>query len=216
MRKVKLILAGVMSLSLAACKPNLNIDASATAEASSAPEYTITNSVDLVTSEADMTGYQWLYDTDPPFVETTFQESIRMFTEKGSGILYYGRTNCPWCQRAVPVLDEVAKETGVTIYYIDAQQPLATAADGSVDAAKSQEVYQELLSYISPILEKDEDGEPAFQIPEVIGVKNGEIVGHHLSLVDSFSLDSEDAQMNDEQVAELKDIYRRIIAATAD
>lgn len=216
MRKVKLILAGVMSLSLAACKPNLNIDTSATAEASSAPEYTITNSVDLVTSEADMTGYQWLYDTDPPFVETTFQESIRMFTEKGSGILYYGRTNCPWCQRAVPVLDEVAKETGVTIYYIDAQQPLATAADGSVDAAKSQEVYQELLSYISPILEKDEDGEPAFQIPEVIGVKNGEIVGHHLSLVDSFSLDSEDAQMNDEQVAELKDIYRRIIAATAD
>lgn len=216
MRKVKLILAGVMSLSLAACKPNLNIDASATAQASSAPEYTITNSVDLVTSEADMTGYQWLYDTDPPFVETTFQESIRMFTEKGSGILYYGRTNCPWCQRAVPVLDEVAKETGVTIYYIDAQQPLATAADGSVDAAKSQEVYQELLSYISPILEKDEDGEPAFQIPEVIGVKNGEIVGHHLSLVDSFSLDSEDAQMNDEQVAELKDIYRRIIAATAD
>lgn len=215
MRKVKLILAGVMSLSLAACKPNLNIDASATAQASSAPEYTITNSVDLVTSEADMTGYQWLYDTDPPFVETTFQESIRMFTEKGSGILYYGRTNCPWCQRAVPVLDEVAKETGVTIYYIDAQQPLATAADGSVDAAKSQEVYQELLSYISPILEKDEDGEPAFQIPEVIGVKNGEIVGHHLSLVDSFSLDSEDAQMNDEQVAELKDIYRRIIAATA-
>lgn len=216
MRKVKLILAGVMSLTLAACKPNLNIDASATAEASSAPEYTITNSVDLVTSEADMTGYQWLYDTDPPFVETTFQESIRMFTEKGSGILYYGRTNCPWCQRAVPVLDEVAQETGVTIYYIDAQQPLATAADGSVDAAKSQEVYQELLSYISPILEKDEDGEPAFQIPEVIGVKNGEIVGHHLSLVDSFSLDSEDAQMNDEQVAELKDIYRRIIAATAD
>lgn len=216
MRKVKLILAGVMSLSLAACKPNLDIDTSATAQASSAPEYTITNSVDLVTSEADMTGYQWLYDTDPPFVETTFQESIRMFTEKGSGILYYGRTNCPWCQRAVPVLDEVAKETGVTIYYIDAQQPLATAADGSVDAAKSQEVYQELLSYISPILEKDEDGEPAFQIPEVIGVKNGEIVGHHLSLVDSFSLDSEDAQMNDEQVAELKDIYRRIIAATAD
>ncbi len=216
MRKVKLILAGVMSLTLAACKPNLNIDASATAEASSAPEYTITNSVDLVTSEADMTGYQWLYDTDPPFVETTFQESIRMFTEKGSGILYYGRTNCPWCQRAVPVLDEVAQETGVTIYYIDASQPLATAADGSVDATKSQEVYQELLGYISPILEKDEDGKPAFQIPEVIGVKNGEIVGHHLSLVDSFSLDSEDAQMNDEQVAELKGIYRRIIVATAD
>ncbi|MDY6282959.1 MAG: hypothetical protein SPL40_07905 [Erysipelotrichaceae bacterium] len=216
MRKVKLILAGVMSLTLAACKPNLNIDASATAEASSAPEYTITNSVDLVTSEADMTGYQWLYDTDPPFVETTFQESIRMFTEKGSGILYYGRTNCPWCQRAVPVLDEVAQETGVTIYYIDASQPLATAADGSVDATKSQEVYQELLGYISPILEKDKDGKPAFQIPEVIGVKNGEIVGHHLSLVGSFSLDSEDAQMNDEQVAELKDIYRRIIAATAD
>lgn len=216
MKKWNLIFAGVMSLALVGCGPKLEIDKDVTAVPSQPAQYTITNPVDLVTTEADMSGYQWLYDTDPPFVETSFQESIRMFTEKGSGILYYGRTNCPWCQRAVPVLDAVAKETGVTVYYIDAQKPLATAADGSVDAARSQAVYQELLGYISSILETGEDGEPSFQIPEVIGVKNGEIVGHHLSLVDSFSLDSDDAQMNEEQTAELEDIYRQIIAATAD
>lgn len=202
---------------LAGCgSASLETEASASPSPSASVKYTITNPVDLETSYADMTGYQWLYDPSPAFVEITFEESIRMFSEKGTGILYYGRTNCPWCQRAVPVMNEVAQDMGVTIYYIDASKALAVNEDGSVDQERSTELYDELISYIGDVLPLDEEGQPSFQIPEVLTVKNGEITGHHLSLVDSFELTSDDAQMTEEQEAELADIYRRMFLTVVD
>ena len=111
---------------------------------------TITNSVEFNTTTADMSGYKWLYDSEPAFVEMTLEESVRMFSEGGSGILYYGYAGCPWCERAVPILNEVAKELGVTVYYIN------------VHAQTTMEAYNELLTYITPILETDSNGEPEF------------------------------------------------------
>ncbi len=183
---------------------------------SAAPEITgtavITNPVDIVTLEdpADLSGYQWLYDDKPAFALITLQESIRMFSEKGSGILVYSSDTCPWCNRAIPVLNDVLKEYGVRAYYVDTNMPIAP------DKEQSKKLYDELCSYIVSIFELDEDGEPTFQIPEVIAVKNGEIVGHHLSLVDSFVLADEESQMTDGEIEELKTIYRGLIEAAAD
>ncbi len=173
---------------------------------------TITNPVDIVTLEdpADLSGYQWLYDDKPAFALITLQESIRLFREKGSGILVYSSDTCPWCNRAMPVLNEVLKEYGVRAYYVDTNMPIAP------DAEESRKLYDELCSYIAQIFELDENGEPTFQIPEVIAVKNGEIVGHHLSLVDSFILADETSQMTDGEREELAEIYRGLIEAAAD
>ncbi len=165
---------------------------------------TITNSVEFNTTTADMSGYKWLYDSEPAFVEMTLEESVRMFSEGGSGILYYGYAGCPWCERAVPILNEVAKELGVTVYYIN------------VHAQTTMEAYNELLTYITPILETDSNGEPEFKVPEVIGVKNGEITDHHLALVDGFKIESDESQLDDSQKEEMENIYRTIIKSVAD
>lgn len=185
-------------------------------DATTKPEYTFTNPVPLETSPADMSGYYWLYDPSPAFTEISFADSIRMFTEKGTGLLYYGRTNCPWCQRAVPILDEAAQEMGITVYYIDAARPLAVGEDGAIDTKRANEIYNQLVEQIKEILKEDENGGYNFQIPEVIAVKNGKIVGHHLSLTDDFSLTNEDEQLNDDQKAELKKIYEDMILSIAD
>lgn len=165
---------------------------------------TITNSVEFNTTTADMSGYKWLYDSEPAFVEITLEESIRMFSEGGSGILYYGYAGCPWCERAVPILNEVAKDLGVTVYYIN------------VHAQTTMEAYNELLTYITPILETDSNGEPEFKVPEVIGVKNGEITDHHLALVDGFKIEGDESQLDDSQKEEMENIYRTIIKSVAD
>ena len=148
-----------------------------------------------------MSGYTWLQDDSPAYEEITLAESIRMFTEKGTGVLYYGKVGCPWCQRAVPVMDEAAKESGITIYYVDVAQTVAKAD------------YDTLVTYISSIFEKDAEGNPMFQVPEVIAVKDGQIVGHHLSLVESFTLNNENDQMNDDQKQELLNIYLEMFKA---
>ena len=53
-------------------------------------------------------------------------------------------------------------------------------------------------------------------VPFVVGIKNGEVVGSHISLVDDFTIESESSQMSDSQKQELQDIYADIILKVAD
>ena len=193
MKKIVLILTALLTL-VSCGKQEQEIDNTVT----------ITNSVELNTYDADMSGYKWLYDSEPAFTEITLEESIRIFKEKGSGILYYGYAGCPWCERAVPILNKVAKETGVTVYYIN------------VHFQTTMEAYNELMTYISPILEKDSEGEPVFKVPEVIAVKDGEITDHHLALVEGFKIENDDSQMSDSQKKELENIYLNLIQSAKD
>ena len=211
-----MISAAAAVLLLTGCtKPAVEPEAEPTEEPTAEPEdrgAVITNPVDIevVEETADLSGYQWLYDEEPAFSLITLKESIRLFSEKGSGILVYSSDTCHWCNRAMPILNEVLKEYGVKAYYVDTNMPIAS------DAAMSRQLYDELCSYIESIFELDDEGNTSFQIPEVIEVKNGEIVGHHLSLVGSFILSAEEAQMTDGETEELRNIYRELIEEAAE
>lgn len=174
--------------------------------ASEHAKVTITNTVDLNSEPAIMTVYEWIGDEIADFQEITFAESLRLFTEKGSGILYYGYDNCPYCERGIPLLNEAALETGVTVYYIDVYGPMQPTRDE----------YDDLVSYIEETFIEDKDGNKSFFVPLVIGVKNGEITASHVSLVSDFTLENEDSMLSDAQKSELKKIYLDIIEKTAD
>ena len=165
----------------------------------------IHNAVEPVSVAADMSGYQWLNDEEPPFLEITPDECMRFFDEGGTGLLYFGRSNCPYCQRAVPELDVVLNEYGLSVYYVD------------VDLSKlTYEKYEELLPYLDAALAESESGEKNFLIPDIIAVKEGKIIGNHISLVDDFEFSSGDAQLTDAQKETLRGIYRDLIVSLAD
>ena len=167
---------------------------------------TITNKVSLTSTKADMKSYKWIRNDVADFQLITLKESLRMFEEGGTGILYYGYDECAWCNRAVPELNEVAKELNLTIYYVDAS------------AKVEKEDYKKLLEYIDPVLKVNSSGEKGFYVPAVIGVKNGKLVDYHVSLLDSFELSKDDPnkQLSDAQKQELQDIYRKIAKEVAD
>lgn len=167
---------------------------------------TITNKVSLTSTKADMKGYKWIRNDVADFQLISLKESLRMFEEGGTGILYYGYDECAWCNRAVPELNEVAKELNLTIYYVDAS------------AKVEKDDYKKLLEYIDPVLKVNSSGEKGFYVPAVIGVKNGKLVDYHVSLLDSFELskDDPDKQLSDAQKQELQDIYRKIAKEVAD
>ena len=167
---------------------------------------TITNKVSLTSTKADMKGYKWIRNDIADFQLITLKESLRMFEEGGTGILYYGYDECAWCNRAVPELNEVAKELNLTIYYVDAS------------AKVEKDDYKKLLEYIDPVLKVNSSGEKGFYVPAVIGVKNGKLVDYHVSLLDDFELskDDPDKQLSDAQKQELQDIYRKIAKEVAD
>ncbi|NLC96368.1 MAG: lipoprotein [Erysipelotrichaceae bacterium] len=182
----KLIVLLVVLLTLAGCnsKKDETID--------------IESKITLNSSKADMSDYVYFSDTDHVYEIVSIKESNRMYTEKGSGILYYGYSQCPYCNRIVSALNDAGKETGVKIYYIDLY---------GEDYA--DEDINNLFTNLDPILEKDSSGEAAFYVPEVVAIKDGEIINHHLSVVDSY----EDVTKNltDSQYKELKDIYVSMI-----
>lgn len=179
---------------------------SSTSEETTNQTYTITSDVELNGFTTKLPGYSWIGSDVGNFKEVTMKESVRLFEEKGTGLVYYGYTGCQWCERFIPQLNQVALKTGVMIYYVDA----------SIFNEEEQETYPILTEYLSSILDKDEDGEYEMYVPLLIGVKDGELVGSHNGLVDGFVIKDESSQMNDQQKEELQNYFLEIIEKVAD
>ena len=153
---------------------------------------------DLIAVNVDMSVYPGFNDPDHNFKRVTLKEANRIYKEGGSGILYYGYSHCSWCPQAVPVMNEVAKDLDMTIYYIDVES----------DDGNTEESYNELISLTQDFLKKDENGKPSMYVPQVFVVKNGEIVADHLSTVDSYK--PSQGNMTEKQNRELYKIYEKM------
>ena len=162
-------------------------------------ESTYENSVELETTEFTTDEYTFFEDgVDIAIEKISFADGLRMFDEGGTGIVVWGYANCPYCQRALPVLNDAALSENVPVYYVD------------IYAEEIQDdQFSALIDKLASIL-IEEDGEPVMYVPEVVAIKDGEIVGHHLSLVDSFD-GSKQNEMNEDQKSELQNIYVELI-----
>lgn len=94
-------------------------------------------------------------------------DAIATRLESGTGIVFLGFKECPWCQKLAPVIDEVARAEGVKVHYLDIKN----------ERANNSQVYLRLASILSPYLAKDDNGQPRITVPDVSFVRNGEIIG---------------------------------------
>ncbi len=154
---------------------------------------------DLKSVNVDMSVYKGFTDTDHAYKKISFKESLRIFDEKATAVLYYGYSSCPYCIQIVPVLNEVAKSYDLTVYYVDMH------GDDKISEADLTKFKEMLADH----LEKDADGKPQFMVPQVFVVVNGEVVGEHLSAVDSY--DASNGNMTSSQKKELTKIYQKIM-----
>lgn len=104
---------------------------------------------------------------DNVFVYRTDKEIIDIL-KHGTGIVYLGFPECPWCQAYVSYLDEVAKETKIEkIYYLNILE---------IRKNNTKE-YQEIVSLLDNYLSYDEEGKKRIYVPAIVAVKEGEIIG---------------------------------------
>ena len=188
-----------VSILLFGCKPTPESQNSNTTET--------LNLVYVDQKESDLKSYTFLADDNPAFKEITFESSIKFFTEGYSGILYYGKVGCPWCERAVPILNAVAKDNNISVYYIDANKGMGETK------REREENYANLSKYISDSFQEDSNGKKGMFVPDVIAVKNGKMVAYHVSLVDDYDIHKND-QLSESQKQELYNIYQQMINAT--
>jgi len=110
------------------------------------------------------------------FVYRTSDEIIKIL-EHGTGVVYLGFPECPWCQAYVPYLNEVADIEGLEkIYYYNIYN----------DRKDNTEFYQKVVNLTKDYLKYDEEGNKRIFVPAIIAVKEGEIIGFD----DETSLDT--------------------------
>lgn len=103
-----------------------------------------------------------------PFVYKTSEEIIHIL-EKGTGVVYLGFPECPWCQAYVPFVEEAAKEAGIEkIYYLNILE----------DRKNNTKDYQKIVSLLGNYLLTNDEGNARVYVPDITIVKDGVILAH--------------------------------------
>lgn len=141
------------------------------------------------------------------YVFRSIDEIINIL-EKGTGIVYLGFPECPWCQRYAKYLDEAAKDLGLSkIYYYNIRE----------DRKNNTENYQKLVSILKEQLQNDEEGNKRIYAPSIIALKKGEIVGFDDETAwDTKGFSTPDEYWTREEVKELKEKLEKMIIDTGN
>ncbi len=161
--------------------------------------------------------------SDNRVVYSNYDEILDVL-DNGTGVIYLGYPECPWCRNAIPVLVDAVKSSNVDkIYYMNMKDE-RDQKDIDVKTLQVKTIkeaapgYYKLLEKLDKYLDeytvtKDEIeyslGEKRIYVPMVIFVKNGEVIGVHTDTVSSQT--DPFVKLNSEQVAELKSIYSKYL-----
>ena len=101
-----------------------------------------------------------------PFVYASSEDTISLF-ESGTGLVYLGFTECPWCQAIAPLIEKAAQnEDFGRVEYLNIREAREA----------NDKTYQQLIGKLSEYLDKDEEGNPRIYVPDITALKNGKIV----------------------------------------
>lgn len=163
-----------------------------------------------------------------PIKYSNYDELIDVINNK-SGIIYLGFPDCPWCRSAIPVLLDAANNNNInTIYYLNIKNErdsfivvddkLIYDVDENNKEIKGTKGYfklmdvldEHLTEYIISFEDKEYDtNEKRIYAPSVIFVKNGEVLGIHVSTVESHINPFD--KLTNKQYEELYGIYEDYI-----
>lgn len=148
--------------------------------------------------------------------------------KNGTGVIYLGYPECPWCRNAIPALLEAADSTSLeTVYYLnmfDVRDRLSLDDEGNiVTEVEAKEGYDDLLEALDSILDdytlsgKDGNtvstGEKRIYVPIVIFVRDGEIISYHNDTLPSQT--DPYVSLSEEENNELINIYKeKILSVT--
>lgn len=123
----------------------------------------------IETSENAMSEYEQLPEENVFYAGN--EESLLKLLKHGSGVIYLGFDECPWCQAFAPYLNEVSEDNDLRVMYYDILE----------DRTNDTEFYQELVSTIleqgEDIIGYDNDGNARVYVPLVLYIVRGEIIG---------------------------------------
>ena len=144
-------------------------------------------------------------------------EVIELF-QNGTGILYFGFPECPWCRTILPILAEIMTEQPeVRLYCYDLRadrDEYQTDEDGEIrQTREGTEFYSSLLSildeWIGAYQGLNDESIKRIYMPTLVFLKDGVIQYVHLNTIDGQKSGYD--PLTDEQREELKSILEEAI-----
>ena len=149
----------------------------------------------------------------------TEEEALGLFRD-GTGILYFGFPECPWCRTLLPVLSEVLTEhPEITLYCYDLRperDEYRLDEDGGLrQTREGTAFYVSLLSlldgWIGPYQGLNDDSLKRIYMPTLVFLKDGVIQSVHINTVDGQKSGYD--PLTDEQREELKSVLTESVQA---
>ncbi|MGI6238727.1 MAG: hypothetical protein ACOYI5_03765 [Christensenellales bacterium] len=149
----------------------------------------------------------------PPDNHVIYAELLEVLDliDAGSGVIYFGFPECPWCRTLVPVLFEAIAEAGYEgdVYYcnfLDERDRMSLGEDGEIVVDQpGSEAYARLVEvlydHLGPYNGLNDDAIKRVYFPTTVFVKDGEVTGVHLVTVEGQ--ESGYDALTEEQHAEL-------------
>ena len=154
-----------------------------------------------------------------PFRYAELEEVVGLLETGGTGIVYLGFPNCPWCRSFIPVLIDSARDFGIhEILYrnILEDRNILELEDGAIYEARAghPSYYRllELLGDLAPVYRGlEDDSIRRVFVPALLFIKDGEVVRYQGVLESFQERAAEDERggwqlMNDDEVRELTQI----------
>ena len=118
----------------------------------------------------DMSGYKTYSSTmDNVYKDYTVKQLDKDIKNNKSMIVYFGFSNCPYCNDLLPILTEITNKYNQKIYYIDTRKKSEWKSNIDIDD------YNLLTSIIGDYLTLDEDNILHLYVPTIIFINKGEI-----------------------------------------
>lgn len=144
---------------------------------------------------------------DNVFVYRNSDEILKIM-KKGTGVIYLGFPECPWCSAYVLYLNEVAKENNLDkIYYYNILE----------DRKNNTEFYKEVVKLLSGHLQYDDEGNERLYVPNVSFHVKGKIIGNdYETSKDTHDLKDPKDYWTNEEISELKSILTKYTKEVVD
>jgi len=162
---------------------------------------------DADVSDAKKFAEEYGVSEDNVFVYRDAEDIIRIM-EKGTGVVYLGFPECPWCQAYVQYLNEVAKEVGVEkIYYYNILE----------DRKDNTPEYQKMVTILEDHLELDDEAKARIYVPNVSFHVDGKIVGNDLETAyDTKGFEKPEDYWTEKEVKDLKESLTKYMKEVRD
>lgn len=157
-------------------------------------------------------------------VDIVTEEEAVSLLESGTGILYFGFPDCPWCRSMLPVLLSTLDNMNIDrLSYLNVKNIRDTLALGEKNKVEVKEEgtkgYYKILELMDEVLDpyyliseddkKIDTKEKRLMAPTVVAIKDGKIVDIHVGTVESQENGYDDLSI--EQQEELQNRFMELI-----